>query len=385
MPIHFTPEELAGRRQKVIDALVESDLHGLLMFRQESMYYLTGYDTFGYVFFQCLYLGVDGTLSLVTRMPDKRPALYTSMIEDIRTWEDAPDADPARTDLKPVLDEHGCKGKRLAVEYEAYGLTGRNAKRLDAALDGFCTLEDASELVSRLRLVKSPAEIEYVRRAAVLADDVLDEAFALARPGAFEGDILAAMQAAVFRGDGDYPGNEFIIGSGPACMIGRYHAGRRRLSDDDILCVEFAGVFRHYHACLWRTIKIGADSPKHRELWRLGVDSLFACEEALKPGQPLADVFAAYLDVMTKGGYGHTRYHSAGYSVGTTFSPNWMDWPLLYRDNPVVVEPGMVFFLHPGVRDDDLHLAAVPGETVLVTETGAERLSRHDFEYPYRP
>ena len=93
------------------------------MFRQESMYYLSGYDSFGYVFFQCLYLGADGTLTLLTRSPDLRQAQHTSLIEDIRVWADRDGATPAG-DLKAILDEHGCRGMKLGVELEAYGLTG---------------------------------------------------------------------------------------------------------------------------------------------------------------------------------------------------------------------------------------------------------------------
>ena len=72
-------------------------------------------------------------MTLLTRAPDVRVAAYTSVVEDIRMWVDAPDANPAE-DLKAILDEHGCRGRKLGVEYEAYGLTGRNAKRVDAAL-----------------------------------------------------------------------------------------------------------------------------------------------------------------------------------------------------------------------------------------------------------
>lgn len=385
MTLHFSTEELALRRSRALDAVAKAGLHGLLMFKQESMYYLTGHDTFGFCFFQCLYLGRDGRMTLVSRTPDARAARLTSVIEDIRAWPDAPDADPARTHVRPVIEEHGCRGKRIGVEWESHGLTGRNARRLMAALEGLCETEDASELVSRLRVAKSPAEIQYVRRAAQLADDALDEAFKLSRPGAFEGDILAAMQGAVFKGDGDYPGNPFIIGSGPSAMVGRYHTGRQTLGVDDVLSLEFAGVYRQYHAPLWRTIKIGKDNPKHREMWALGVKALAACREAIRPGQPVGDIFAAYASVMDAGGYGRARYHSVGYSVGTTYAPSWMDWPMLYRDNPEIIRPGMVLFLHPSVRNDELKLAALPGETVLVTEAGAERLSRHDFEYPHRP
>src|SRR4029079_2498159 len=114
MALHFTREELAGRRQAAVRALAERGLDGLLMFRQESMYYLTGYDSFGYVFFQCLYFGGDGRLTLLTRVTDRRVARYTSIIDDIRVWIDHPDAQPALT-LRTILDEHGCRGKRLGV------------------------------------------------------------------------------------------------------------------------------------------------------------------------------------------------------------------------------------------------------------------------------
>src|SRR5512147_542412 len=95
MPLHFSREELAERRKRTVALMNEQGLDGLLMFRQESMYYLTGYDTFGYVFFQCLYLGADGRMTLLTRAPDRIQAKHTSVIEDIRIWVDGPDAKPA--------------------------------------------------------------------------------------------------------------------------------------------------------------------------------------------------------------------------------------------------------------------------------------------------
>jgi len=67
MATHFTQEEFLERKSKVIKKLKEQNLDGLLMFRQESMYWLTGYDTFGYVYFQCLVLTSKGDLILLTR------------------------------------------------------------------------------------------------------------------------------------------------------------------------------------------------------------------------------------------------------------------------------------------------------------------------------
>ncbi len=215
MSLHFTTEEFTERQHRTIEQLKSRQLDGLLMFRQESMYYLSGYDSFGYVFFQCLYLDLDGNLMLLTRAPDLRQARHTSVIEDIRIWQDSAEADPA-VQLKQVLNEFGCRGRRLGVEYDAYGLTAKNGKLLEAALSGFCDLEDASDLVSRLRVVKSKTELAYVRKAAELADLAYDEAYRLAGPGANEGDILAAMQGVIFSGDGDYPGRVYHR-LGPRC------------------------------------------------------------------------------------------------------------------------------------------------------------------------
>src|SRR5574341_2463729 len=131
MALHFPVAEYQGRQKAAVAAMKARGLDGLLMFRQESMFYLTGYDTFGYVFFQCLYLGADGRLMLLTRAPDLLQAKHTSVIEDVRIWVDGPDAQPA-TELREILRGFGCAGKKLGVEYEAYGLTGRNAMRLNA-------------------------------------------------------------------------------------------------------------------------------------------------------------------------------------------------------------------------------------------------------------
>ncbi len=380
MPLHFSREELAQRRQRTIDAMVQQGLDGLLLFRQESMFYLTGYDTFGYVFFQCLYLGADGRCFLLTRAPDLRQAQQTSVVEDIRIWVDGPDATPA-VELRGLLQEYGAKGRKLGVEYESYGLTAANGKKLEAALEGFATLADASFLVSRLRVVKSPAEIAFVRRAAALADDAYDAALALTGPGADEAEILAAMHGAIFKGGGDDPANEFIIGSGPQALLCRYFTGRRKLDAQDQLTLEWAGTYRHYHAAMMRTLAVGKPPAKQIEMHSVALEALQEVEAALRPGRTVGEAFDAHARVMDRRGYRHARMNACGYSLGTTYAPNWMDWPMLYHANPVVLEPGMVFFCHMIVFDSPANLAMAVGRTSLVTAGAAESLSRSSLDF----
>ncbi len=374
MALHFSEQELAGRRERACKAMQADGLDGLLITRQESMFYLTGYDTFGYVYFQCLYLGVDGDMFLLTRAPDLRQAQNTSTIEEIHVWKDVQGMEPHR-ELRDLLHRRGLTGKHLGVEYESYGLTAASGKKLDAALDGFVTLSDASFLVSRLRLVKSAAELDYVRKAGELADHALAEAKRLARPGADEGEILAAMQAAIFAGGGDYPGNEFIIGSGEDALLCRYKSGRRILDAEDQLNLEFAGAYRHYHSALFKTIPVGRAHPLHVEYHKAVKDALLACEEALRPGRPIGDVFDAHAKVLDGAGLAEHRMNACGYSLGTTFAPNWMDWPMLYHGNPVEAQPGMVFFIHIIVFNSEAGIAQCLGRTSIVTENGAESLS----------
>lgn len=377
--LHFAPDEYADRIARTCARLRVAGFDGLLIFRQESMYWLTGYDTFGYVFFQCLLLTVDGRMALLTRAPDRLQARFTSTIEDIRIWVDAPDANPA-THLAGIAREFGLAGAALGVEWESYGLTARNGQRLAAAMAGTATLEDASELVSRLRLVKSAAELACVRHAAGLADEAWAAAISAARPGAFEGDILADMQGVVFRGGGDDPANEYIIGSGSGALMCRYFSGRRHLSADDRLTLEFGAAWRHYHACLMRTLVVGRIDPRLVSMHAACHDALLAAEDALRPGAPVGAAFDAHARVLDAAGLGHARLNACGYSLGATFAPNWMDWPMLYHANPVEAAPGMVFFVHIIAFDEVPGLAMTLGRTSVVGERRSEPLSRASLD-----
>ena len=130
MALHFSEKEFSKRKKDVLISMKEQNLDALLMFRQESMYWLTGYDTFGYVFFQSLVLDQKGNLILLTRAPDLRQAQNTSNIGDIRIWVDKDGINPT-DDLNQILNELNLKGGNIGIEYEAYGMTGRNALRLN--------------------------------------------------------------------------------------------------------------------------------------------------------------------------------------------------------------------------------------------------------------
>jgi len=379
MSIHFTKEEFKERQSRVIKELKNQGLDALLMFRQDSMYWLTGYDTFGFVFFQCLVLTTKGDLILLTRAPDLRQAQNTSIINDIRIWVDKDKSNPS-DELKNILAELGLEKSNLGIEYEAYGLTGRNAIKLNNSLRNFATIKDKSELVSHFRVVKSVAEIAYVKKAASLADNAMELAWKYAHAGVSESKILAEMQGSIFNEGGDYPANEFIIGSGKNALLCRYQSEKKILSKIDQLSIEWAGAYKHYHSAMFRTILIGKINDKQNKMYDACFETLKACENKLKPGSSAGEVFDAHAKTFDKLGYKNARMNACGYSLGALFAPNWMDWPMLYTGNPYVIKPGNVFFMHMILMDSDNNLAMNLGETYLVTEAGNERLGKKKLD-----
>lgn len=379
MALHFERSEYADRLTRLTEKMRADKLDALLIFAQESMYWLTGYDTFGYCFFQTLIVKADGAMTLLTRSADLRQARHTSTVENIVVWVDRVNADPT-LDLKNLLSDMDLLGARIGVEYDTHGMTGRVARLLDNQLATFGQISDASYLVSTLRLVKSPAEIAYARRAAELADDALDAALPLIKAGGDEAEILAAMQGAVFLGGGDYPANEFIIGSGADALLCRYKAGRRKLDATDQLTLEWAGAAAHYHAAMMRTVIVGEPLPRHRELHKACLETITAIEEVLHPGQTFGDVFDTHARILDERGLSRHRLNACGYSLGARFSPSWMEHQMFHFGNPQEILPDMTLFVHMIIMDSDSGAAMTLGHTYLTTEGDPQPLSRHTLE-----
>ena len=379
MALHFDQTEFDARRDRLVIEMAQKKLDALLVFAQESMYWLTGYDTFGFCFFQCLVVKADGQMVLMTRSADLRQARQTSTLDNIVVWADRDGANPA-AELRNLLNDLDLLGCRIGVEYDTHGLTARNGRLLDEELKTFATTQDASAMVPRLRLFKSAAEIVKVEKAAALADDALDAALPLIKQGGDEGAILAAMQGAVLAGGGDYPANEFVVGSGADALLCRYKAGRRKLNKNDQITLEWAGVFHHYHAPMMRTVLTGKATKRHQELYEAAHDALLAVEETMVPGKTFGDAFDAHARVMEAHGLTRHRLNTCGYSVGARFSPSWMEPQMFHAGNPEPIAPGMTLFAHMIVMDSDSGTAMTLGRTSLTGEGAPKPLSRHDLD-----
>lgn len=379
--LYFSEEEFRDRRNRALELMKREKLDGFLILKQETLYYLTGYDTFGYVFFQAMYFHSDGSMKLITRIPDLRQALYTSILDQRDVLIRSDDAGSNPVSLVPkVLKDFGIDSpsKRIGYEPDSCSLTHRLGKLLEQAVDGLCTLVDHSDLFTReLRIIKSEAEMKKARKAAYLADFALIRTLKLAKPGAYEGDLWREIVGTVYEGGGDDPANENILVSGNKAVLTRYSTGKDKIERQ--LTAEHAAVYKHYHACLMRTIPIGGITKLARRMHKVNVLQMKAAMEALKPGREIGDVFEAYARVADENGFRDQRFNSCGYSLGATFAPTWMDFPMFVRGQNVVAKKGMVFFIHIILMDKATDTASSVGQTVEVTDDGCVPLSKLPF------
>lgn len=372
----FTRQEHLDRQARLRERLVETGFDAMLVFAQESHFWLTGYDTGGYVFFQCAVVTADERpIVLLTRRPDLIQARVTSTIEDIRIWWDAEDADPA-VDLRGILEELGLKGKRVAIELNTHGLTGWNLWRVQHALDGFCTLDNDDHMIRMLRLIKSPAEIDYTRRAGEILDLSLEAVIAAARPGVLDSEIKAEYLRAILAEGADMPPNPPLFNSGPRAVYGRGVSEPRRIEAQDQFLVEYPVAYRRYNVKTEWTFLFGRPDPRQVKMYDAARGTLERMTEIARPGCTLGEIFDAHADGLDSAGYAAHRYGATGYSVGCTFAPTSMDVPpMIYSGNPMVCEPGMTLFYHVMLGDSDTGFGMGVGHTLLITDGAPEVLT----------
>jgi Xaa-Pro dipeptidase len=374
--LRFEAGEHRDRQARARAALAQRGLDALLVFAQESHYWLTGFDTSGYVFFQVGVLTADERPTvLLTRRPDLRQAQVSSLYDDIRIWLNAEGARPA-LELRGILEELGLAGARIGVEFATHGLTGANCREVESALDGFCSLVDASDVVRALRLVKSPAELAYVREAGRLADVAAEAMIAASGPGVLDSRVTAAGVAAMLDQGADMPATGPLVNSGSRALYGRGVGGPRRMGETDQLMVELGASFCRYHVCIEHTIAIGKVDPRQRDMMTVAAQALNEIVDSARAGRELGSLDDIHRRVLDGAGFASQRFAACGYALGCTFRPTWMDVPpMIYSGNRLVMQPGMVFFVHIMIPDTRTGLAAGVGQTFVITEGAAERLS----------
>ena len=160
-------------------------------------------------------------------------------------------------------------------------------------------------------------------------------------------------------------------------LLCRSHTGRRTLDPDDQITLEFAGVWRRYHAAMMETVVVGTPRPRHEALFAAADEALAAAVSVMRPGHTFGAVFDAHARVVHDHGMTTHRLNACGYSLGAAFGPSWMQWPMFYQGNQATIVPDMVLFAHIILMDSETQTAMTLGRTFLTTDEAPEPLSSH--------
>jgi Xaa-Pro dipeptidase len=194
--------------------------------------------------------------------------------------------------------------------------------------------------------------------------------------GILDSEVTAAGIAAMLAGGGDMPAGGPLVNSGPRAIYGRGIGGARHLQPTDQMVIELGASCYRYHVCIEETVAIGPPHPRQRELFSLATDAMTQVLEHARSGRELGELDDIHRRVLDRAGLARERFAACGYALGCTFRPTWMDVPpMIYSGNPLIMEPGMVFFVHIMVPDSMSGVAAGLGRTFVITDGESENLS----------
>ena len=379
--IHFSREEFSSRQNRTRKLLQELELDGLLIFKIEDMYWLTGYESDGFCIFGSMFIGTDGALTHLARPADLGNLSYSSICKDIHISPDTQSSSRAEH-IKDMLRSLGMEGKKIGIQLDTMGLTPRLFLEIKGTLDGWCNLTAAPDFIRILRLVKSPQELKYFRKAGEIMDTVMSKVVEVTYPGAFEGDIYATFYDTLFRLDADLPAHIPPFGSGDSALNLRYTTKRKNVSENDQVTLELGLGYRHYHVACMGVVLTGPEiNDRHLNMHKTSVIALDAVQTALRPGTTVGELFDIYKATLEDHNEHDAVLTVAGYTMGAMWPPTWMEEPLIFEGNPLVLEENMTFFTHMILNDRETGLSMAVGETAIIT-TGAPEIITHSPREP---
>ncbi len=282
-------------------------------------------------------------------------------------------------DLAQVLRARGLESARIGVEMENYYYSAKAHEVLGANLPE-AQLSDATGLVNWQRLIKSEAEIGFIRKAAGISDKVMQTALERAAPGMRKNDLVADIVHAGITGVGDdwgdYPAIVPLTPSGLDATAAHLTWNGDKMQTGEATFFELSGCYRRYHAPLCRTIYLGTPPNEMKRTEAAQLEGIAAGLEAARAGNRTCDIANAFMTVMAK--HGIERQGRMGYPIGLSYPPDWGERSASIRtEDTTVLQAGMVFHFMPALWMDTWGLETT--ETILIAEDGpAEPLCNID-------
>ncbi len=374
--IAFEQSEYENRLGKVRKIMGDRGIDLLLVRDPSNIFYLTGYNTIGFSNYEILFITPEGDLTLLVRYLEKQITFATSWIKDVITWDDH--ENPYEVTKNALLSK-GWLNKRIGFEKNNVHISAKDYGILKDILA--VELIDGSGIVDEVRMIKSPAEIEYLKKAARFTEAGMKAAMDNLAEGKTENEVIAKVYEAMMSVGSEYPSSDPIMTAGWKSGVPHTTFHRYRLQKGDAVLLEFGGVYNRYTAALMRSAVIGDGNPEIKLMYDICAEALQEAINAIKPGVTSGEVDEACRSVIEKAGYYENFRKRTGYSVGVSYPPTWSEGHImdLKKDDPRVLKPGMVFHMPPALRKYDKYGVGI-SETILVTETGCEELTNFPKE-----
>lgn len=372
----FTQQEYRDRTARLRKQMAEREMDAMLVLNEANMNYLTGYDGYSeYVPQLALVCQDEQDPWLILREMDIACATPTSYLPHSRIigYPERYIGSSQRTPWEPIGDliRKRTKSSRIGVELTAkiYGVKPHAA--LGKSLDLSKSI-DADGMVSKLKVLKSPAELAYMEQAGKIVDRAIQVAHLEVAAGARQCDVAAAIMHALCTGTPDFPGGPSRF---PPTMPTGSPATAPHIKWSDARYAMGCqtnfelGAFRNRYCCaLSRTVFLGEPSARSQHVHQAVIDGFLAAFETLRPGVKCGDVERAFRRSFDPRGV--RKESRIGYSIGI----DWADGGAsLQEDDETIIQPNMTFHIIVGIWEKND--GYVVSETVRVTDKGPKSLS----------
>ncbi|NKB77369.1 MAG: M24 family metallopeptidase [Gammaproteobacteria bacterium] len=283
-------------------------------------------------------------------------------------------------ELCDLIIARGWGSARIGVELDAHYYTARAHQHIVKGLPN-ATISDNQEIVNWARLVKSEAELIYMREAGRIVTDTMNKAISKLQPGVRQFEVIADVYHTQITGFdnkfGDYTSLCPLIQVGEGTSTPHLTWTDAPLPDSGLIVMEIGAARRHYHAPLTRTMHMGKPPAAIETLADVIIEGGDRALEAAKPGVTCEEVEAIWQSVLKRHGY--RKESRVGYSIGLNYPPDWGERTASLRPgDQTVMQAGMCFHFQSGMWLDNF--GAAISEPFIVTDKGGERLSHVDRE-----
>ncbi len=369
----FPPRELEQRLATVRRELRQRDLDALVVSVPENIYYLTGLDHWGFFACHVLVVPAEGRMALTCRAMER---ITVENQVDNADFYGHGDTEELTDYVTTILAERGLSAARLGIEKRSLFMTPRIYEMILQAVPQ-ADWSDGSGLIDDIRLVKSPLEQDYTRKAAAAADAGTLAAIDAIHDGASDYEVAAECHRAMILAGSEYPGfGPFIR---PTTRLGEEHTTWRGdvFHDGDAVFLEVGGAYRKYQAPMGRLVYVGTAPAGAEESAELAIRGMQAICDALRPGATAGSVYQAWKGVADSAGLVDYHRHHCGYLVGIGFPPSWTGGSMVTSLQPGSdrkLEIGMTFHAHSWFTNTDV-VDYFISNSVMLTEAGAENLT----------